>query len=103
MDISLEKLKKTMENNGRVLELYAAYLNNEPCLVESDTVKSICDDCHVSTEQAFAAILSAAFGLDGEENADDLVSVLDQTLQGGHGEGRRPHENDPHSSSNSSG
>ena len=73
MDISLEKLKKTMENNGRVLELYAAYLNNEPCLVESDTVKSICDDCHVSTEQAFAAILSAAFGLDGEENADDLV------------------------------
>jgi len=72
-DLTLENLKTNMESNGRALELFAAYIRHEPELVKPEMIKTICDDCKAAPEQAFAAILSAAFGLDPENDRSDRI------------------------------
>lgn len=72
-DITLKNLKNNMDMNGRALELFAAYLRYDSELVKPDMMRSICDECRASPEQAFSAVLSAAFGLDGESNRQDRI------------------------------
>lgn len=69
-----EKLKKLIgirNDNFKILDIYAEYLNNCPTLVKNELVSEIVEECNVSEETAFVSILSAACGFDTEENRDD--------------------------------
>lgn len=57
--------------NRRVLTLYARYLNECPTLVTPDLIEELVSSCSVSRREAFAAVLSAAFGLDEEGREED--------------------------------
>ncbi len=70
----VEKLKALINvrnDNFKILEIYSAYLNNVPKLVDAALVRDIADSCSVSEERAFVSILSAAVGLDTEINMSD--------------------------------
>jgi hypothetical protein len=64
------KIEETRKLNFDVLELYSAYLNNDPRFITKDLIDSLID-CQVSEEYAFYALLSAAFGLDEEKDEHD--------------------------------
>ena len=68
-----DKLSGIFKANERMVELYAAYLNNESTLVDKETVDMLCRECGVSSEEAFCAVLCAAFGLDSEISDSDRV------------------------------
>ena len=68
-----DKLSGIFRANERMIELYAAYLNNESTLVDKETVDLLCRECLVSSEEAFCAILGAAFGLDSETREEDRI------------------------------
>jgi len=59
-----------------LLRLYAAYLNHDARLITPDLVNSLVGDCHVSREEAVAAILDAAFGLDERKYGKTLAREL---------------------------
>ena len=45
-----DKLCGIFRANERMIELYAAYLNNESTLVDMETVDLLCRECLVSSE-----------------------------------------------------
>lgn len=57
--------------NRRVLSLYARYLNEHPTLVTFDLIEELVSSCSASREEAFVALLSAAFDLDEEGREED--------------------------------
>lgn len=67
------ELMKCAELNARALRLFAAYLENAPDLVEPSLIEELCSECSVGREEAFSAVLSAAFGLDSENYPDDEI------------------------------
>ena len=90
MDEQMNILRRIMADNRRMVELTAAYLNNEPRLIDGDTVNDLVRDCGVDKKQAIVALLSAAFGLDQDKRPGDLeferiylsraVSILDPAV-----------------------
>jgi len=72
MDERLLIQKRIMEDNRRMIELTAAYLNNEPRLVDKELVARLMRECGVGEKQAIVAILSSAFGLDPDLRPADL-------------------------------
>ncbi|WP_410771548.1 hypothetical protein [Fontibacillus sp. BL9] len=59
-----------VNENRKVFALLSNYLNNAPDFVNKDEIDEIVS-CGVSYEYAFVAILTAAFGLDIVEHAED--------------------------------
>lgn len=57
-------------DNAKVLALLSYYLNHAPDLIDQSEIEEIVA-CGVSYEYAFAAILTAALGLDISERAED--------------------------------
>ena len=68
-----KELIKYAKLNAKALRLVAAYLENEPRLVSASLIESLCNECSVSSAQAFAGVLSAAFGLDSEISDEDEI------------------------------
>ena len=67
----LERLRHTFDLNYRVTELYAAYLERFPELITKEMVDELTADGYISKEDAVAAIISLAFGLDDANGGDD--------------------------------
>lgn len=68
---SFKKLRLICDNNYRLTRLYSKYLSDAPRLVDSNMINELTKSCGISEEYAFGLILSAAFGLDTENNKDD--------------------------------
>ncbi len=66
-----KNLRLTCDSNYRLTRLYSKYLSDVPRLVNSDMIKELTSNCQISEEYAFGLILSAAIGLDTENNAED--------------------------------
>ncbi|MBR6570926.1 MAG: hypothetical protein IKK75_10800 [Clostridia bacterium] len=69
----LEELLETAECNLRALELFSSYLHICPRFVKEADIQSLTQDCGVDVETAQRLLVSAACGLDPEENARDRV------------------------------
>lgn len=66
-----KNLRLTCDSNYRLTRLYSKYLSDVPRLVSGDMIKELTSNCQISEEYAFGLILSAAFGLDTENNVED--------------------------------
>jgi len=69
----MDRLRRIFDENQSVLRLFSTYLNEAPQLVTAELVDSLCADCGVGKEFAFASILAAAAGLEPDSNADDRI------------------------------
>lgn len=69
--MSLAALAATQKRNHTFFRLLADYLNHAPRLVTEELIHSLVTSCHVLEEEAFCAILSAAFGWEEEEREED--------------------------------
>lgn len=67
----LERLRCTFDLNYRVTELYATYLERFPELITKDMIDELTFDGYISKEEAVAAIICAAFGLDDGRGGDE--------------------------------
>ena len=76
---SLKRLRATCDSNYRLTRLYSRYLSEAPRLVSSDMISEL-TKCGITEEHAFGLILSAAFGLDTENSADDRRFERDYIL-----------------------
>ncbi len=74
-------LCETMECNRAFFRLLASYLNDCPCLVTESMIRDLCEACGVDEREAFCAVLSAAFGLEEEHNAQHRRLVYDYLRQ----------------------
>lgn len=61
---------KILEDNHRVFALLSNYLNNQPDFINKEEIAEIVN-CGVSSEYAFVAMLTAGFGLDIVDYAED--------------------------------
>ena len=68
----LEQIINILNMNERFLEYTAAYLQNEPRLINKSLMDSLLNE-ECDPEIAFGAALSAAFGLDGEKSKEDRI------------------------------
>ena len=59
--LSLEEIRR---NNSDLARLFSLYLNMMPTAIDGDMVKGLAEDCHISTDLAFAHCLAALAGLD---------------------------------------
>lgn len=66
-----EEVKQVMAANERLLTLYSAYLRQCPCFVDRETMERMRSGGKVTEKEAFCALLSAACGLEPDENAAD--------------------------------
>ena len=66
-------LAEAQANNRDFFRLLAAYLNECPTLVTADMIKTLTGETGVSEQEAFCAILSAAFGWEEETNERDRL------------------------------
>ena len=64
-------IAETQACNREFFRLVAAYLNDFPTLVARETVEELASSCAVSVQEAFCAILAAAFGWEEEDKALD--------------------------------
>lgn len=78
--MSLAALTATQDHNRTFFRLLADYLNHAPCLVSEEMIASLVTSCGVREEEAFCAILSAAFGWEEEEREQDRV-LYDEYLR----------------------
>ncbi len=69
----LKRLRRTFDRNYRVTHLYAAYLEHFPTLIDKTSVDTLCADGSMTRQMAVGALLSALFGLDTENNAEDRL------------------------------
>ncbi len=75
--IKLERLKETYSKNFRITQLYAAYLEHFPEFIKRELVDTLTEDGTVSKTDAISALLSIAFGLDGEVSPEDRILIRD--------------------------
>lgn len=68
-----ERLVSVMERNDRILSLLAPYLNETPRLVTRRMVRDLARECEIPEESAYPVLLSAALGLNTDENAEDRL------------------------------
>ena len=73
----LERLHKTFELNFRLTQLYAAYLEHCPELINREMIDELCADGALTKEEALVALISSAFGLDYERGSDDRRLIRD--------------------------
>lgn len=59
-----------MNETNRLLALLSAYLNANPRAISAQDVASLAQDCHITPEDAFLALLGAYLGLDTAEAQD---------------------------------
>lgn len=57
--------------NSKIMLMLSNYLSNYPDFIQEDIINEIVDECHVSTQYAFAVLLAAACGLNIDENKAD--------------------------------
>lgn len=65
------QLRSVMDDNERLLRLYAAYLRECPRLIDGEMMARMRQGGALSDTEAFCALLGAACGLEMEESADD--------------------------------
>ena len=59
------------QDNGRILALLSAYLNERPRAVEPATLRELIDECGLDAEEAYLLALAGAMGLDiADDRAD---------------------------------
>jgi hypothetical protein len=73
----IKELRKTLDRNLRVAELYSAYLSSVPTMINADMISMLTDDGAISEKEAIVAILSEAFGLDFSRSAEDRALIKD--------------------------
>ena len=69
--IRLDRLFCTFEDNFRITQLYAAYLERFPEIITKEMVEELTSDCGITKADAIGAVLSELFALDTEKNEDD--------------------------------
>ena len=67
----VERIRKTFDLNYKITKLYAIYLEHYPELITPEMIEELCSDGKISKEEAVAAILCEAFGLDDSNGGDD--------------------------------
>ena len=73
----LERLRHTFDLNYKVTRIYAAYLESFPELITKEMVDELCSDGITTKEDAVAALLCAAFGLDDANGGDERRLIRD--------------------------
>jgi hypothetical protein len=73
----LERLTHTFDLNYRITSLYAMLLERFPELISREMVDELCSDGRINREEAIAAILCEAFGLDDAGGGDDRRLIRD--------------------------
>ncbi len=73
----LKRLRQTFDRNYRVTQLYSTYLERFPELITREAVDTLTADGAIDETSAIGALLSVAFGLDTEQNAEDRVLARD--------------------------
>ena len=76
----LASLRKTLDINYQVTNLYARYIGNFPELIKKDMVDTLVSDCDITRTEAVASLMSEIFGLDidnDKEGANDKKIILD--------------------------
>jgi len=76
-EIKLSRLKKTYELNFKLTQLYAAYLEHCPELINGEMIRELCSDGTVSEKEALVALISSAFGLDYDGGEDERRLIRD--------------------------
>ncbi len=71
-DADTKRLFEIFHMNDRFLRYVAAYLTNEPRLIEKKLMRALCSD-GIDEELAFATVLAEAFGLDGQKSEEDRI------------------------------
>ncbi len=61
----------TMAQNLAITKMLSAYINQNSRFITKELVLDVAEECHVSREEAFLSLLSAALGLDTVENCED--------------------------------
>ena len=68
-----ERLEKRFEYNYKITRLFASYLNLCPELISAEMVNALTEDGFLSREEAIAAILAEAFGIDVDNGPEDRL------------------------------
>lgn len=74
---ALDRLCGIFEDNYRISELYAAYLERCPDAISADMINALTEGTDISTKEALVAILSQMFGLDFERGPRDRRLIRD--------------------------
>ncbi|MBQ9071379.1 MAG: hypothetical protein IJY23_08555 [Clostridia bacterium] len=69
--IRIERLICTFEDNFRITQLYAAYLESFPEIITKEIINELCCDSGIRKEDAIAALLCEFFALDTDKNEAD--------------------------------
>ena len=78
--IKIERIINTFENNFRITELYATYLERFPNVITKEMIDSLCGDGIIKKEDAIAGLLSEIFSLDTEKNENDRYLFRDYII-----------------------
>ena len=65
------RLKQVMQENDRILRLFADYLNLTPRLLDARTVRNLAADCQIPVEDAFRTLFAVSCGLNIPDDPDD--------------------------------
>ena len=68
--IKLKRLEGIFENNFRITNLFAYYLNNYPEIITEEMISALTEDGDITREEALVALLSQLFGLEFERSED---------------------------------
>ncbi len=73
----LEALRAVFDLNYKVTRLYATYLEHCPELITEKMISTLTEDSDITKEEAIAALLCEAFGLDYTKGGDDRRIIRD--------------------------
>lgn len=71
--IKLKRLRKTFEDNFKITNLFASYLNLYPEIITKEMVDTLTEDGEIEKEEAIVALLGEIFALDFDKTDDRML------------------------------
>lgn len=71
--VRLSRLTKTFDNNYKITNLYATYLERFPDIITKEMISTLTEDGRISKEEAIVALLSEIFSLDFSRSEDRVL------------------------------
>ena len=72
-----DNLREIFDRNYEITRLYADYLQLYPELITKEMIDTVTEDGDISKEEAIAAIICEAFGLDFDRSARERILIRD--------------------------
>ena len=72
-----DNLREIFDRNYEITRLYADYLQLYPELITKEMIDTVTEDGDISKEEAIAAIICEAFGLDFDGSARERILIRD--------------------------